>query len=70
MKICFSPKKKAQQENTSHGRTLYKSDGNSKTVDNAEVCGQPKSLASRTFKIWSKVLVFGQVHLIYIVLIS
>ncbi|KAL0898794.1 hypothetical protein Bca101_082755 [Brassica carinata] len=66
----FQPKeRKTQQDSTFHGRTIYQSDGNSETDDHAKGHDQPKIFATTTFKIQSKVFVFGQVHLIYLVCI-
>ena len=60
-------KKKAQQENTSHWRIIYQSDGNLETVDHAKGHDQPKSFVITNFQIRSKYwsLVFNQVYNIY-----
>ena len=50
----FQPKKRrAKQENTSHGRIIYQFDDNSETVDHTEARDQPKSLATTIFQFRS-----------------
>ncbi|KAL0682523.1 hypothetical protein Bca4012_049370 [Brassica carinata] len=50
----FQPKeRRAQQENTSHGRIIYQFDGNSEIVDHTEARDQPKSLATTIFQFRS-----------------
>ncbi|WZZ78824.1 LOW QUALITY PROTEIN: hypothetical protein YC2023_099396 [Brassica napus] len=50
----FHPKeRRAEQENTSHGRIIYQSDGNSETVDHTEPQDHPKSLATTIFQFRS-----------------
>ena len=55
--------RKAHQENTSHGRIIYQSDGNSEICNHAKGRNQSKSSATKTFNIRSTVLVFGQVNI-------
>ncbi|KAL0886914.1 hypothetical protein Bca101_010897 [Brassica carinata] len=50
----FQPKeRRAQQENTSHGRIIYQSDGNAETVDHAKRHDQPKSFTTTVFQFRS-----------------
>ena len=50
----FQPKeRRSQQENISHGRIIYQSDGNSETVDHIEARDPPKSLATTIFQFRS-----------------
>ena len=71
----FQPKeRRAQQENTSHGRIIYQSDSNSETVDRVEARDQPKSFTTTILQFWSsqdiydfgRIKVFGQVFLVFI----
>ena len=43
----------SQQKNSSHGRIIYQSDGNSKTVDHAKVRDHTNSCATRILQFWS-----------------
>ena len=59
MDMIQPKERKAQEENTSYGRIIYQSDGNSKTVDHAKGSDQTKSFATTNSQIRSKVLVVG-----------
>ncbi|KAL0853705.1 hypothetical protein Bca101_058857 [Brassica carinata] len=50
----FQPKeRRTQQENISHGRIIYQSDGNAETVDHAKRHDQPKSFTTTVFQFRS-----------------
>ncbi|WZZ27889.1 hypothetical protein YC2023_011290 [Brassica napus] len=59
---CSIRNRKVHQENTSHGRIIYQSDGNSEIFNHAKGRNQSKSSATKSFNIRSAVLVFGQVN--------
>uniref|UniRef100_A0A0D3BGR9 Uncharacterized protein n=1 Tax=Brassica oleracea var. oleracea TaxID=109376 RepID=A0A0D3BGR9_BRAOL len=60
---CLDLSKKCPPRNTSHDRIIYQSDGNSEIVNHAKGRNQSKSSTTKSFNIWSTVLVVGQINI-------